>query len=365
MRTKITILILMLYQLLTSYTAQAESIGLSDVTWNQELSELHTCSLDPVIEVMTQCPGALQRFGFYMEGVEELKIMGGIGPEDIATIWRSSYLGSLTVLNLEETQFIVYRGPTQEGEKGEIISKDLLPDFSFFHPEEQIDSEEMAVAPIKLEKLVCSVYQTTIGKFAYAYATNLREVTFPDWGENVRGGFKLQYIGDGAFIGCSKLPKLELSPEVLEIGAFAFKDCTSLSYVSLPASLVKIGDKGFKDCAKIASIYCQAAEPPVCAEINEERGEGTFIGVPADAEILVPVGSKEVYENAPGWSHFTNIQEYDFTALDNTTVESAGSSAPAEVYNLSGMRVGTSTDALEPGLYLVRRGEQVEKIAVK
>ncbi|MDE6301745.1 MAG: hypothetical protein K2M19_08515, partial [Muribaculaceae bacterium] len=39
-------------------------------------------------------------------------------------------------------------------------------------------------------------------------------------------------------------------------------------------------------------------------------------------------------------------------------------SAPYEVYNLNGMKVGDSRESLLPGIYIVRQGQAVQKIAV-
>lgn len=352
--------LLIILALLSSAVAANGASNFSDSA--EGLTELEVCENRPFLSIYTEGPGGIAANESLLEGVEDLTLGGDLGPEDLVVAWRATYLGSVTILNLRYALFYDYRTPDTALENGEMYLADGLPNFSFFHPEDQIDAESMTVMPIKLKKLICSCLQTTIGKFAYAYASELEEVVFviPSI---LSYEYNLQYICDGAFIGCTKLPKVELSPGVLELGAFAFKDCTSLTDVSLPASLTKIGDKCFKNCSSIASIYCEAQEPPVCTEISEERGEGTFFGVPADAEIFVPVGSKELYENAPGWSHFTNIQEYAF-ASEGAVIEAA-TDAPCEVYNLSGVKVGTETDGLDAGLYLVRQGDKVTKVAVK
>lgn len=39
--------------------------------------------------------------------------------------------------------------------------------------------------------------------------------------------------------------------------------------------------------------------------------------------------------------------------------------APVEVYNLSGVKIGNSTETLAPGIYIVRQGTATKKIAVQ
>lgn len=47
------------------------------------------------------------------------------------------------------------------------------------------------------------------------------------------------------------------------------------------------------------------------------------------------------------------------------TVDSPEANYPTEVYNLSGIKVADSTDNLPAGIYIVRRGPSVKKIAIR
>lgn len=57
-----------------------------------------------------------------------------------------------------------------------------------------------------------------------------------------------------------------------------------------------------------------------------------------------------------------------FRIVDNSGVESVTvdeSPAPAEVFNLQGVKVGDSTAGLAPGIYIVRQGDKVTKVSVR
>lgn len=53
------------------------------------------------------------------------------------------------------------------------------------------------------------------------------------------------------------------------------------------------------------------------------------------------------------------------SAIDEVVVDSPETDYPTEVYNLSGIKVADSTDNLPAGIYIVRRGPSVKKIAIR
>lgn len=57
-----------------------------------------------------------------------------------------------------------------------------------------------------------------------------------------------------------------------------------------------------------------------------------------------------------------------FTLYNGSVTEissDADADAPVEVYNLYGVKVADTTSRLTPGIYIVRQGKTVKKIAVK
>lgn len=83
----------------------------------------------------------------------------------------------------------------------------------------------------------------------------------------------------------------------IENGAFAG---TALTSVTLPASVTNIGT-AFAGCESLGEITCKAATVPTTAL-------GAFWNVPTDIPVYVPAASVSAYQNATGWSQFTNIQ---------------------------------------------------------
>lgn len=103
----------------------------------------------------------------------------------------------------------------------------------------------------------------------------------------------------------------------------------------------------------LSSVVCHAAVPPVLIDVD---GLNSFSKIPANATLIVPKGTKQLYEVAPGWKDF-EISE------DNTTGVSAvpeDESAEKEYYRIDGTRANTLT----PGLYIVRQGNSAHKVII-
>lgn len=103
----------------------------------------------------------------------------------------------------------------------------------------------------------------------------------------------------------------------------------------------------------LSSVVCHATVPPVLIDVD---GLNSFSKIPANATLIVPKGTKQLYEVAPGWKDF-EISE------DNTTGVSAvpeDESAEKEYYRIDGTRANTLT----PGLYIVRRGNSAHKVII-
>lgn len=103
----------------------------------------------------------------------------------------------------------------------------------------------------------------------------------------------------------------------------------------------------------LSSVVCHATVPPVLIDVD---GLNSFSKIPANATLIVPKGTKQLYEVAPGWKDF-EISE------DNTTGVNAvpeDESAEKEYYRIDGTRANTLT----PGLYIVRRGNSAHKVII-
>ena len=109
-------------------------------------------------------------------------------------------------------------------------------------------------------------------------------------------------IEDYAFFYNTEITTLELPSTLQTIGIQAFEGCSNLQSIELPANLTSIGNQAFNICRNLEEITCHATTPPTL-------GTDAFRKVSTDIPVYVPCGSLADYQNATGWSTFTNIQE--------------------------------------------------------
>ena len=138
-------------------------------------------------------------------------------------------------------------------------------------------------------------------------------------------GNSVTTIGDWAFIDCSGFTgSLTIPNSVTSIGSKAFLWCGFTGSLIIGSSVSTIGDQAFQDCYYLSSITVLPEVPPTL-------GENVFQDVPTDIPVYVPCTSLEDYQEASGWSGFTNMQclktltVYEGTATNNRI--------PAYIYN--------------------------------
>ncbi len=134
-------------------------------------------------------------------------------------------------------------------------------------------------------------------------------------------------IGADAFNGCSGFSgSLTIPNAVTTIGANAFSGCSGLSgTLTLGQSLTEIGNSAFFGaCEGFTSFNVLAEEPPTL-------GTNVFTSVDYGISVSVPCGTLDAYQNADGWSSFTNMQESNPCLWDITAT-----AAPAQGGSISG-----------------------------
>ena len=149
------------------------------------------------------------------------------------------------------------------------------------------------------------------------------------------------------------------------IGSDAFSYC-ALDSIVFPATLEYIQGGAFNDLKFLQKIYSLSATPPVCTDhpMGINPGKGPFHGfTPNDIPVYVPIGSREKYRQAFGWSYFTNIIETDKfpTGIDSPQVDNT---EKYKVYAKDGRLVIEVSDALSyPLQYSIYSidGEMVEQ----
>ena len=166
-------------------------------------------------------------------------------------------------------------------------------------------------------------------------------------------------IGNWAFSSCRGLLSVTIPGSVTSIGDNAFSNCSSLTSVTIPEGVTSIGDNAFSNCSGLTSVY-YGADKPISADANafsEEAYEKATLYMSEDGVVYSTMINP--------WKNFKNIEEYDFTTgIDNVTVDS-DEDAPCEIYDLRGVKVGDNIESLTPGLYIIRNGNEVKKIAVE
>ena len=70
----------------------------------------------------------------------------------------------------------------------------------------------------------------------------------------LRNGYAITAIADGAFLGCTNIASLTIPESVKSIGVQAFAGCTSLSKVHLPSRLTEIPEACFMTCISLETV---------------------------------------------------------------------------------------------------------------
>lgn len=104
---------------------------------------------------------------------------------------------------------------------------------------------------------------TTFGSYTFAnarlFSRDGKNSSFESQLANVNFGGGINEIGDGVFLGCSKLTSFDLKAATV-VGAEAFANCTALESVTGLGNVKVIGDYAFRNCIRLASINLSSAE---------------------------------------------------------------------------------------------------------
>ena len=157
---------------------------------------------------------------------------------------------------------------------------------------------ENAFAHSKVNEVVIPNSVTLIEENAFAFATELTDVTLP---------LELKEIPDHCFAGTS-LVNIVLPEGVQVVGEGAFQDCAMLHTVILPASLKFIDDFAFDGCHNLYEIYCAAIEAPITI------GDNTFGGV-KDVDLVV--ADEETIDSYSDDTIWGNIETFTLYPYDD------------------------------------------------
>ncbi len=132
-----------------------------------------------------------------------------------------------------------------------------------------------------------------IGPSAFSQCDLLNSVTIPN---------SVTSIGDDTFYYCKGLTSVTIPNSVTSIGEHAFWYCTSLPSITIPNSVTSIGLDAFRGCSNLKNVVSEIQKP-------FKIGYYVFEGIPSDAVLIVPKGTKALYQATEGWNKFAKITE--------------------------------------------------------
>lgn len=195
---------------------------------------------------------------------------------------------------------------------------------------------------------------TEIGKGAFKYYNNITSVTIPN---------SVTVIGEDAFRYCNHLASVTIPNSITRIGNKAFENCEELKSVSIPNTVSYMGRSAFSGCIALTAIYYDTESPL--------KGSSTLFSWDTynNATLYVPVGVRAKARSIEPWKYFAHIEEIDFSGVNDIVTDSGNGvvdfNEAYEVYNTGGVFMGNSVDNLVTGIYILRQGLIVKKIAVK
>lgn len=141
--------------------------------------------------------------------------------------------------------------------------------------------------------------------------------------------------------------------------------CFFLAYgikdFELPKNIELIGTPFLYECVGLETIKSFNPIPPkFMAEEGNFWDPISFEKV----KLFVPIGSKQRYETAPVWSKFKNIEEFDPLAGIDNIKNGSDNNQPIEIFNLIGIKIDLSKEALPPGIYIFKRGDFSKKVVI-
>ena len=113
---------------------------------------------------------------------------------------------------------------------------------------------------------------------------------------------------DGMFMfddGITSFNELQFFTGLTSFGEDEFNSCTSLATITIPNAVTSIGNYAFSDCSSLTTMTSYACTPPAL-------GNDVFYNVPSMVILNVPCHTSAMYQEADGWSDFSNYEEFEY-----------------------------------------------------
>lgn len=182
----------------------------------------------------------------------------------------------------------------------------------------------------------------------------------------------------GCFMNCANLKKLNLGENTEKIEGTAMRDCKNLVELTLGPNTKELATMATLGCNALRTVYMKPTTPPVYLDKSQFPYNMNSKGT-----LYVPKGTLDVYKAATPWNNVKNIQEMDFSGIedidvdkseltisvDNGTLSIEGAEGlMINVYDTLGREIysgyNISVSGLRPGLYIVRIGNVTKKVMI-
>ena len=225
-----------------------------------------------------------------------------------------------------------------------------------------------------LESAIIAGGSQEMGSSILYRCPNLKYVELPDGLESltqymlygctslktVKFGSGLKYITESSLADCG-FEELTIPEGVTKIDTYACLYNSQLITLELPSTLNRISSGSFESCGNLTTIIVKALTPPNAGNVFNDPQ------VYANATLVVPDGTADLYRTANEWSKFQKIRE-------SSGIESVGADAaptfPADIYTTGGTLVRSQATeeelhSLIPGIYIVRSAAGTTKIVIR
>ena len=126
----------------------------------------------------------------------------------------------------------------------------------------------------------------------------------------------IEAIGNDAFRNC-QITSISLPQSLKKIGDFAF-EFTYLRNIEIPSGVTSIGMYAFSSLQFLNICKVKCLSPPTV-------GNNAFSNINSGAWLIVPNGTKAIYQDAEGWNTFNTIlEESEFQSTRTVHVADAG-----------------------------------------
>ena len=180
-----------------------------------------------------------------------------------------------------------------------------------------ISADEAAFQGTSIASITLPSTITSISTCAFINCSNLQKVVLPE---------TLTSIGWGAFAYCSSLTQINLPQSLQYLSSWSFGGCSSLKSIEIPSSITVFPDAVFKDCGfetfeipanttrlgrESLNMYSLKTVKSYIRDITRMYCHDECFGTVTEKNLLIPNGSKFIYQEYNPWRKFATIEEFD------------------------------------------------------